>query len=83
MAIKNTAAKKPKRPAGATGKPKKPRKPTGQQRRSGRTTKANGHDHSFRLDAQGNGDTSRDGGHVHQVIRFKVQSAQKHIHRLE
>lgn len=52
------------------------------KKRNGRTSMANNHSHSYKVDAKGNGDTSRDDKHVHQVLNYSVQMANGHSHRL-
>jgi hypothetical protein len=54
------------------------------KKRSGRTSNVQGHTHSYRLDKNGNGETSRDGQHVHSIRNWIVGRAGKaqHIHIL-
>lgn len=54
------------------------------KKRNGRTSNVQGHTHSYHLDKLGNGETSRDGQHVHAVKSFNVRPAGKasHTHQL-
>jgi len=49
-------------------------------KRNGRTSPNQNHTHSYTLDKNGNGETSRDNKHVHAVRSFLVRPAGKSNH---
>jgi len=49
----------------------------------GTTSKDDGHTHTYIVNDQGNGKTSHDGNHHHDVKDWKVNQANNHKHRLE
>ena len=48
----------------------------------GQTSEDDGHKHNFTIDADGNGETSKNHGHYHKIKNFKVQKAAGHKHLL-
>ena len=50
------------------------------------TTEDNGHYHTAKLDAKGNGETSEEGRshrHKHKVIKYNIQPAMDHTHKFK
>ena len=50
---------------------------------NGETTINNGHSHRYIIDEKGDGSTSRNKAHEHNIINWKVQTAHGHKHGLE
>lgn len=48
----------------------------------GVTSITNGHYHSYSIDDNGDGETSENEGHYHEITRFKVQEEDGHTHEL-
>lgn len=46
------------------------------------TSKDSGHKHSFEVCINGNGQTSKDGEHIHQIVKWKVQKEKEHTHEI-
>ncbi|MBI3467317.1 MAG: hypothetical protein HY000_30275 [Planctomycetes bacterium] len=49
----------------------------------GDTAISEGHRHTVRLDAAGNGQTDEVAGHTHRVVGFEVEAAESHTHALD
>ena len=49
---------------------------------TGSTTSVNDHIHGYRVDKEGNGETSYNEAHKHIITNFIVQEAHGHIHEL-
>ena len=41
------------------------------------------HNHIYHVDRYGNGYTSNNNGHIHEIIKYVVQDANNHIHEIE
>ena len=41
------------------------------------------HNHIYYIDRYGNGYTSNNNGHIHEIIKYVVQDANNHIHQIE